>query len=625
MIKKSASSGVYWAKGLDDQERADRLRDFFGRDRDSRASRRETALCYASAVEGMVLSSLGPYGYDYDIDVNVFDGEDFPIIRNTAHEQVATLVAKIGANNPPIPEMLTTRGNWPARRQAQDARDLVRAEYTRRQGQYADLHQLWIAALRICSGATGAVAVQFFAHGPDVGARIHDTLDMAWSECKDEQASVTWLPVEDMVCEYPDHEDLIRRCAGVPPPEWRPPSSDGYVMDQWVAVYEGYSASRHGRKGVKIVCLNEGPALEADEWEHSRCPYVWLVCVPHMYGPLGHCFIHHVWESFKRDQYLLAKVDRAIGKATSNTTYAHKGSLVDPSALLTTGDHRVIELNPGATVPTDVMGPGFAPEHLTVADRHYEIAHNVTGLSEMQSQGVREEGIPSASGQRYIASLVNQRFADLQGRYEHAVAVESAECILMVLCDIVRDDPKLMRLTRAEDSLRELSAKVALKGIDSIKYTFRPAAVSGSVDDPPARMQTGFEMMQLNLLSKPAYAGLQGNGMDLPAELEREQATIRWTQHHMYRWAFAPESEREKPDFYVPPFEHIDPLVMLPLLIDGYQEAQLEELEPERLEYFLMAIADVKEIARRTTAASAPPTAAPPITGPAPIQAPTAF
>lgn len=604
------TSSVFWEKGLSEVEAASRLREFFARDAMGRSSRRELAEKYASAVEGQQLTHLGPYGYTYDVDLRCFEENDVPIIRNVCHELVDTLTSKIGAIDPPIPEMLTTRGNWAARRQAEDVRDLVRAEYKQKQDFRATLHQLWTAAVRLAAGCSGTVAVQYFCDEGRVGARLHDTFDMAWTDNLQQQCCITWLPVEDVIADFPDSEDDIRRAAGDAPIDWQPPMKDGYRMTDWVCVYEGWSVSRGKREGRKVTCVNGGPALEVKEWKHKRTPFVWLSCIPHLYGPLGHAFIHHIWESFRRDNYCLAKVDRAIGKATESITYHKTGSLVDKAALGATSDHRVVEISVAGEVPTTVSAAGFSPEHLSVADRHYDDAHKISGLNAQNTQGQAQPGVPSAIGQRYIAALVNERYADFQSRFIHAVAVDSAEAILMTLCELYEEDPKLMRLSESDDSLREVSARIALKGIDDLKYVFQAHAVSGQSDGPAARMQSGYELMQLQQLSKADYAGLQGSGMDLPEDIESQDATRRWFQDQMHRWQFAQDDEISEPDFYVPPFEHIDPLVAMPMLVDGYQDAQMSKLEPERLEFYFMAIADLKAIAARN-AATAPVGSAP--------------
>lgn len=616
------ASSAFWAT-KDDLEAADRLRTYFHFFSTTQSSRRTQCERYARATEGMNLTCLGPYGYRYDCDAATFADDQIPIIRNVAHELVDTLTSKIGAIDPPLPAMLTNKGSWKDRRQAADLEQLVRAEYLSPKGFHATLHQLWIAALRLAAAATGTAAVQFYNDNGKVGARIHDTLDMAWSPDLRVQACVTWLPVDDVIEMYPDAEDDIRLSAGEPPAEWSPPTNNGEKLVDFVAVYEGWRGASGDKPGAYVVCVKQGPAMRVDPYPHQRPPFVWIGCTPHLYGPLAHSLVHHVYESMRRDNLVLARVDRAINKTNESTVYTRKQDLVDPDSMTTTEDRKVVWVNDTAQLPVTVSAPGFAPEHLNVADRHYNDAHGVSGIAESQSQATRQPGIDSAIGQRYVAALINERFAALQGRYIQAVAVDSAEVIIQVLCDIYDDDPKMMRLAPGQDTLREVSGQVALHGIETLKYVVQAAAVSGNKGNPADRMQTAFEMKQLGILSSQGFAAMQGQGSDLPEELDDVDVQRQWVEKQMYRWQFASDEEVEKPGFYIPPFEHMRIGDALVQVVDGYLEAQMDDLEPERLEFYFAFIADCSALAPEpppSTPAPGSPSAAPGFTPLPPVQ-----
>lgn len=597
----------------DSDDAADALRSFLKNFAQTQSSRRSLSEKYAQCTEGMQLTSLGPFGYVYDCETPKFHDEEIPIIRNVAHELVDTLTSKIGAIDPPLPVNLTSKGNWKARRQAADLQELVRAEYASQKGLFPNLHDLWIAALRLAAGATGAAAVHYYNDLGKVGARIHDTLDMAWTPDLRVQACVTWMPVEDAIELYPDAKEQIEACAGEPPPEWQAPTVAGRVITDFVCIYEGWRGASGGKPGQYVVCVKDGPALLVKEYPHERPPFVWLACIPHLYGPIGHCMVHHVYESMRRDNLVLSRVDRAINKTNESTTYIDAGSLVNPGALSATEDHKVVELTGStARIPETRSAPGFAPEHLDVADRHYNDAHQVSGLSQATTAATRQPGIDSAIGQRYVAALVNERFASLQRRLTQAVAVDSAEVITQILCEIYEDDPKMMRYAPGEDSLREISGAVALDGIESLKHVWRPHAVSGNKGNPADRMQTAFEMRQLGVLSDARFAAMQSNGFDLPEELDDTDIQRQWAEKQFYRYSYASDEEVDKPGFYVPPFEHYDMGKMILLAIDAYAEASLEELEPERLDYFLMFISDCEALAPAPAPAPSPAPQQPP-------------
>ena len=610
----TTGSSSFWAT-KDPHEAADRVRAFAARFAQVQSSRREQAEKYASVTEGVNLTSLGPWGYVYDQPAT-FDETEIPVIRNTAHAVVDTLTSKIGAIDPPLPAMLTNRASWKERRQAQDLEDLVRAEYACQKGLFPTLHELWIAGLRLAAAATGAVAVQFYNDSGRVNARLHDTLDMFWSDDLRTQGVITWLSVDDAVELYgEDFEVEIRTCAGEPPEHWRTPTRNGEKLTDYVAIYEAWrGATPDGKPGKYVVCVKNGVALNVEDYPHRKPPFVWLRCTPHLYGPLGHCLVHHIYESIKRDNLVLQKVDRAINRTNESTTYVERGALVQPDALATVEDGRVVEINPGTNVPTTIAAPGFAPEHLQVADRHREDAHDVSGLAASHSSGVRQPGVDSAIGQRYVAALINERFASLQRAYVQAVAVESAELIIQVLCEIYQEDRKMTRLMPGQDTLREVAGGVALKGIEQLKYVVKPAAVSGSKNSPADRMQSAFELRQLGILSDTGFAAMQARGYDLPEELEERDVAREWIDTQIHRWMFASDEDAAEPDFYQPPFVTLGPDKLSELAmraVDGLLDAQTDELEPERQEYFYMFLADCDALLQQAAPPPSPPGAPP--------------
>lgn len=612
----------FYSKKADDFEAAQGLRQFIERFHNVQTNRRSLAEKYCTAVEGMSLTCLGPWGYSYDVELCSFHESQIPIIRNVAFSTVDTLVSKIGAIDPPLPAMLTNKGSWKDRRQAADLEQLVRAEYAAPKGIHANLHEVWIAALRLASGCTGTAAVHFYNDNGKVGTRIHDTLDMAWSLDMRTQATVTWLPVDDVVEMYPDSETDIRLSVGEPPDNWATPTRDGQKLTDFVCVYEGWRGGIGKKPGRRVVCVKNGPALLVEDYPHERPPIVWLGCTPHLYGPLAHSMVHHIYESMKRDNLVLSRIDRAINKTNESTVYLDQSKLVNPGQALEQAEDRKVIFTNEPYEPFIDNAPGFAPEHKSIADGHYQDAHDVSGMAQSHTAGIRQEGVDSAIGQRYVAALVNERFAALQRRYVQAVAVDSAEVIIQVLCEIFDEDPKLMRLAPGQDTLKEISGKVALKGIEQLKYVVQANAVSGQKGNPADRMQTALELKQLGILEDSQLAAMQGMGYDLPEEVDRTDVQRQWVTKQIDRWQFASDDDFNDPDFYQPPFEHMKLGQALLLVCDGYLEAQMNDLEPERLDMFFRFIADCAALSPDPASGAAPSVGAPPAAPMGPEMAP---
>lgn len=570
-------------------------------------ARRGPALTYGSAYEGLEMSSLGPCGYAVgggDRDSCVFRGTQVPMIRNTIHAVVDTFVSKIAAVDTPLPALLTTEGSWKDRRQAKDLERLVEAEYGSPMGGWATLHELWIAGFRLAAAATGAVLVQFFNDCGKVNAKIHDSLDCSISADGSWVILRTWYEVDDAVDLFPDREEDIRAAVATPPAEWRAPQLLGFNAPDMVCVYQGWRGAKGDKPGTYVAAVDKPgvDALVCEEYPHERPPVVKLVIVPHLRGPWGHSLTHHAYESCYRDNAMLQSIDRSISKTNKQTTYVNKDRLSDPDSLDKVDDNQVIATtgNPNEAVYT-VNALGFHPQHLAVANMHRDDSGKIVGVSEMHSEGKHELGVDSAEGQRFIAALINERFAAVQRRYIQAVAVDSAKVIIQILCDIYQDDRKLTRFWPGQDTLREVSAAVALHGIERLKYAIQPAAVSGSRNSPADRQQSAFELYKSGVLGQDAMASLQSNGYDLPEQLQERSIPTEWFDRQMERWQFASDKEAAKPDFYVPPLSGIDPARAILQVIDGFLEAQLAQLEDDRLEYFLMMLADLDTLLKSSS------------------------
>lgn len=564
------------------------------RDANVSGVRRERSLDYGSLYEGLQLTAMAPRGYGMQSNDRTFRGSDVPFIRNTAYACVDTFVSKIAADDPPKCALLTTEGSWKERRQAKDLERLIEAEFLSPKAGFSTLHELWIQAFRLAAASTGSAIVRFYNDAGRVNARIHDTLDVSISPNNSWIIIPCWYEVDDAIDLFgTEHEEALRKAVSIPPSKYMPPQTDGFMAPEMVCVYEAWKGAHGGKDGLYVAALDkDAEPLIYEDYPHEYPPTVKLVITPHLHGPWGHSLTHHIYEDVFRQNAMLQSIDKSIERTNKQTTYVDKSRLTDPYACEKIDDNQVVYVE-GDYHPTVVNAPGFAPEHLHVADAHGAGAHDISGVSELNSAGQHEPGIDSMVGQRFIAALINQRFADVQRRYIQAVAVDSSKIIIQILCDIFQEDRKLTRLWPGQDSLREISASIALKGIESLKYVVTPAAVSGNRNSPSDRQQSAYELLQSKILSPTSYASLQGRGYDLPEELAERDIQSEWFDRQMQGYMFASDRDVAKPDFYKPPLRHIDVPRALLQVIDGFLEAQMQELEDARLEFYLMLLADL--------------------------------
>lgn len=597
----SATNSVLFYKAKTPEQAGERLIALANCNKAQQQTRRMLAGKYAALYEGLELGGLAPYGYTTDAShyFKQNDGQKIPIIRNACHSIVDTFVSKIAALETPKPSFMTSHGSWNDRRTAKQLELLVEAEFYEPQGRFATLEELWIHAVRIAAAATGSVAVKVtvYPNEQKVSHEIHDTLTMFFDYGELTYGDLltmgeqTWFDVDRLCDVFPGskNEDMIRKSAEKPPEEFQPPAGSTAQITEMVCLYEGWRASNGATTGKYCAAVKEG-CLEFRDYDYKRPPFVWFVIDPHLYGVLGHPLTHQLYESVKRDNLILSKVDRGVSKAIRGLTLVNKGALTDGTAFDTTEDDLVVDTaNPEGAVK-HISAPGFHPSHLDVAREHWLDAHNVSGVPEMHTASKAQPGITAAIADRQVAARLNERFAACQRRYVQAVAVDNAKLIVQALREVRERDGKFSRLWPGKKFLEEISSDAL--DLDDAKYRLRPAATSGRSNSPEGRLQLAFELRQMGILSDDAFAAVQ-QGYDVPEELDDRDTQREWIENEINRWLFAPDEQVERADFYRGPLKYLDIPAAIARVVDGLLEAQLEELENDRLEFFLMFLSDL--------------------------------
>lgn len=606
------TSSVLFYKAKTPEEAAERLIALANCNKSHQETRRQVAAKYASLYEGLHISGLAPYGYSTDARhyFKSETGDKIPIIRNACHSIIDTFVSKIAALETPKPSMMTSHGSWGERRIAKKLELLVEAEFYEPQGRFATLEELWIHAVRIAAAATGSVAVKVCVYPNEgkVSHEIHDTLTMffdfgelTYGELLT-VGEITWFDVERLCDIFPGaaNEARIRKSVEKPPDEFQPPAGTTSYVTEMVALYEGWRGSHAGKPGKYCAAVKDGP-LDFRDYDYPRPPFVWLVIDPHLYGILGHPLTHQVYESVKRDNLILQKVDRGVSKAIRNVTIVDKMKMQDPTALDVTEDDLVLDMS-DPTAIQQFSAQGFHSSHLDVAERHWLDAHNVSGVPEMHTASKAQPGITAAIADRQVAARLNERFAAVQRRYVQAVAVDDTKLIIQALRE-VREQGKFTRLWPGKKFLEEVSSDVL--DLDDNKYKIRPAATSGRSNSPEGRLQLAFELRQMGILSDDGFAAVQ-TGYDVPEELDDRDTQREWLENEINRWLYASDEEVDRPDFYRGPLKYMDLPAAIKRIVDGLLEAQMEELEDDRLEFFLLFLSDIDAALQQQAAAGQP-------------------
>lgn len=560
--------------------------------------RRALAAKYSSLFEGLNLTSLAAYGYSTDAshyfrEFNV----DVPLIRNTCNSAVETFVSWIGSLDNPKCMFMTTKGKWSDKRKAEKLKRLVQAGYPEKQGRFSNQHQQFQHGLRMAAAATGAVAIKVCAYPNETKTthELHDTLTMFFDYGELSYGAlltlgeVTWFDPERLMEIYPGNDDLILKNTKEPPREFNVLASQSKVK-RLCPLYEGWRASTAGTTGKYVAGLEDGSCMAFDDYDYDSPPFSWYVHHPHLWGPMGHSTTHYIYESCRRDNMIMATVDRSVMKTPKSRTYAVLDQLEVPGSLETVEDNEVIGIKDMAHTPKTETAAGYHPAHLELADRHRSDAYQDSGIPESKAGSKAEPGVDSAIGQRNVAAFLNKRFASQQTRFVHWVAVDTAALDVRALREVYARDPKFSRKWPGKGYLIEVDADVL--DLEDSKYVIAGEAVGGITNTPADRAQAALELFQAGAISAESLAIAQQD-YDTPDQVMQVSTQREWLKEEMYKWCFASDDEARQPDFYRGPLKYMALGGALLTTIDGLLQAQMDELEPDRQEFFMMFLADL--------------------------------
>lgn len=561
-------------------------------------ARRGLSARYAALVEGMALSSLAAHGYQAGTSFYFKDNNlDIPLVRNWATSIVDTTVSWIAALDNPKPTFITSEGNWADKRKAEKLRKLVEAGYKDKQGRFQDTYQMGQHAFRLAIGATGAAAVKVcvYPNETKVVHELHDTLTMFVDYGEQSYGElltlgeVTWMDPERLIAMYPDFEDEIRANAKPPPREADLVASESRIR-KLCPIYEGWRVSTGDTVGRYVCGLEDGTCFANEEYDYPSPPFAFLVPCPHLWGPWGHTMVHFIYESVRRDNMIISSIDKSVMKSNKQVTFANMNALVDKTALDRVEDNQIVEVSDMAQAPRMEQPAGFSPAHLNLAEQHRQDAFQISGMSEARAGSKAEPGIDSAIGQRNVAAFVNKRFAGSQTKYVRFMAVDIAELDIRAMREVYKREKNFSRRWSDGKFLKTIDGDVLDLAND--RFELSAEATSGIKNTPADRTQTAWELYQSGVISGETYAAATQD-YDTPEAIQENSVQVEWLEGQMYEWCYATDEEVEDPEFYKGPIKFMDLNLALIKVIDGLMQAQIDELENERLEFFMLFLGDI--------------------------------
>ena len=599
----SEPSEQYWAD-LPAEQAARKIVDLESQYQKDYMWRRARARRLAGCYHGRNLDT--PFAQDARFswrDVRAGTPDYIPLVRNIPFKMVETAVSKIGADDAPQPALMVTDGDWELKRRVTLNTRLLEAEYALRQGpQYPNIHALCHQGLRIALACTGTVAAKIYPWPEEdrVIVELHDTLDMFLDDTElsyqlpRTYGEVTWWPPARLQHAYPKHATEIANSVESRRDRGGLTYTGRTKRAELVPVWEAWSVKIGDTPGRHLACLRSGTVLLDEEWDSDEPPFAFLHTSPTLAGLWSTPMMEQVYDEILKVNEIIFRCDEAHMDNAQQVHYVHEQSLVDINDVTGVDTIKVVRVKTPGYKPVVENPAPFHRMDLDLLHEHERGIAETLGIDQMHTAAKGEPGLPSAVAQREVAGRFDDRFAALHRAYIQWVAVDIARHVLKAQRKLYEENRAFKRKWTGEYFSKEIEAKDLLDlDVESLQVQVKP--ISERKNTPEERVQYAQELLERGAIPFEAYLACVEN-YDVPGETRVIKTQRRWVAVQIDKWLMAPDSELNQPDFYNGPRPWLRLADAMTQVLDALMEAEVNEVPPERLQYFLDFIAELTEL-----------------------------
>jgi hypothetical protein len=356
-----------------------------------------------------------------------------------------TLTAKV-ATVRPIPQVLTSKGNWKDQRRARKLRQLIEGEFFRQKIHESHAHRVIKDAL-VCRG--GVVQVYVEGKKPKV-ERVH-----IWTLFTDDWDAEFGAPLtmfrlrtmdrrkaEQKFGKTPELKEKIRNAGYFSSAtRWIRDEDRASTVERVELLEAWYRCADHDPDDEDHVCTGkhaiicEGATLFEEEWKHDYFPFALLTYDSPNTGYWGSGLVQTL-EGYQ------VSTNRANEKLDEQYENSGKGVILRDGSGVFKSDIvngiRIINCRPGPYDPM-VFDMDLVNEHMRARPQELvERALNAAGVSQMSAQSQKPTGIDSGIALQTLDDVESQRHIVFGRRFE-AWCMDVARLLVDCIKDIAAE------------------------------------------------------------------------------------------------------------------------------------------------------------------------------------------
>lgn len=370
------------------------------------------------------------------------------------------------------------------------------------------------------------------------------------------------------------------------------------ASENLITVYEYWRRGKGGRHVMAVDGCSE--ALVCEDYEREMFPIAMVLWQRNHLGAWGTPMVDQMAESQAYANLFLSRMLENARLLSGGWIACERGSVEEADVAANT-PAKILWFAKGAQAPRADLPPPFHPGYMDLFQMLKSGSFEDTGISELGSQGKKEESITSGVAIRTVNAIQSQRFLPKSRAYEQLI-VNINRLDLYAVQDLVAQGVDPSTIVESEGFVETIDWKEITLPSDQFVVTL--AASSAEEDTPAARKQTIQDLMALG------YKNIAEELTQIP-DVEwvtnRQSAQRRYMDRVIARYTkFNAKKDdaseiRDTPD---PIFSLAEAAVQMK---DGYISAKADDAPEANLQMFRDWLTECDELLAKASAGDVAP------------------
>ena len=392
------------------------------------------------------------------------------------------------------------------------------------------------------------------------------------------------VPREVLLENYPDHAAAIMSAGQIDFERTSGVSFDSQSLSDSVSIVEAWHlpSGPNANDGRHIIAI-EGATILDESYERTKFPFVFLKYSP---PPLGfwatglvdelvglQVEINKILRTIQKAMHLLS-IPKVFIEASSKIVKSHFNNEI--GGMITYSGVK----------PTIEAISSVSPELFNHLDRLYSRAFEITGISQLNAQGLKPQGLNSGKAMRTYNDIQTERFILNGQRYENFF-LDISDHVVDLSKEISEDDPSFGVMAVGKRQVEKIKWKEV--DLDRDKFSMKMFPTSALSETPSARLAEVQELAQAGFIEKEVAIQL----LDFP-DLENVYNDLT-AQSELMDKVIDGLLGRGRPKFIAP-----DPIMGLAFgirrLRNAYLRAKINDVDQERLSLMVKWISQAQSM-----------------------------